>query len=180
MKKQSRSYDQFPNFFTVNISTANAGVPVYTPWNTGYSIKDGFAFIIHKIIYKLTSSVIPDISGVSGNYVAMALATRTDLTADMLRNDGVNEAILDNWFLSLRWNSAIGLAFLEQEWVHDFTNEPGGGRIIAPKPVYAWMCADDGGAGVLVAKGLMQVVYTILKINNEQYRELYEAMNPNA
>jgi hypothetical protein len=66
---------------------------------------------------------------------------------------------------------------METLWVHDFTNEPGGGRIIAPNPLYTYTFGVSIAAVVTVN---FEVVYTTIKINDKLYRELWESMNPTA
>jgi len=176
--KTSRSasrMDQFPNFYRVALLTQVADTEQYTEWVTGYSIKDGYAFIIHKIKYRI-APLTRTLLNANNDQAIMGLVTNNTLTTPTLIA-GISDSILDTCVLYHKEASSVGFRHDEIDIIHDFSNEPGGGRIIAPKPLY--LAISSVGAGNVIG-GDMEIVYTMVKLSAEVYRELYESMNPNA
>lgn len=167
--------DQFGNRYSTSLITAVADTILFTEWNTGFSIKDGYGFILHKIEYLLLPGNQTNINADADN-VSCGLTTRNDLTnADLLA--GIKDSILDNCVIGLKVATAVGQQLWEGKFVHDFTNEPGGGRIVAPRPLY-WAISSVGIGAVIAMQ--VKCWWTMIKLSGEIYRELYESTNPSA
>jgi hypothetical protein len=177
-RRTSRSaarLDVFGNFYRTGVATTVADTPAFLEWITGFSIKDGYAFIIHKIRYRILPGTMTSMNA-EGDGVVLGLTTRSDLTNAQL-TVGIDNAILDTLYYARRQDTAVGFENHQQDFMHDFTNDPGGGRIVAPKPLY--LVASSVGLGATFTS-YIEIVYTMIKLTESAYRELYESMNPNA
>jgi hypothetical protein len=167
--------DVYGNFYRSVAATSVADTPAFNEWITGFSIKDGYAFIIHKIRYRVLPGTITSMNA-EGDSVILGLTTRSDLSNTQL-SVGIDNAILDTMYFGRHQDTAVGFEHREQDHIHDFTNDPGGGRIVAPKPLY--IAASSIGLGATYS-AYMEIIYTMIKLTESAYRELYESMNPNA
>lgn len=172
--KSAARIDQFPNFYRQTFAGSDNAV-TWTEWVTGYSIKDGYAFILHKVKYRFTNGNITSLDA-NADALSAAISTNNSLTLSDMQL-GINSSLLDSCRVFYKVATAVGVALSEFEFIHDFTNEPGGGRIVAPKPLYIGVGAGNLGSTPSCS---MEIVYTMVKLNQEVYRELYESMNPNA
>lgn len=172
--KSATRMDQFPNFYRQTFFGVDNSI-TWTEWVTGYSIKDGYAFVLHKIKYRFAAANIGTLD-VNADSLNAAISANNSLTLSDIAA-GVNPSLLDSCRAFYKVATAVGMALSEFEFIHDFTNEPGGGRIIAPKPLFIGVGASALGQ---VPSCSIEIVYTMVKLNQEVYRELYESMNPNA
>ena len=166
--------DIFPNFYKTVLSIADAALQ-YNTWDTGFSIKDGYGFVIHKMEFWIPGATMTLLNADQDNITTCLVANNT-LTGPQLLA-GTGDSVIDQFNVSNKWASAVGMYTGENKWIHDFTNEPGGGRLVAPKPLYFGSITAGLGAAATVN---VKVVYTMLKLTAEVYRELYESMNPSA
>jgi len=178
MAQRNRSVsrvDEFPNFYKAAIGTSGADTLTFTSWDTGYSIKDGFGFILHRLIVR------PDIASLNllnaaGDRICVALVANNKLAALDVEQQ-ISDSIIAGVVFANKLATAVGENVKDHQFVQDFTSEPGGGRLFAPKPLY-WACY-SAGAGAVIAT-YVTAVYTMIKLTQELYRELYESQNPSA
>lgn len=168
--------DQFGNFFKTTLTTSAADTLTFFEWATGFSIKDGYGFIIHKIEWVVQSAAVTLLNAADDRILA-GLVTNNTWTSGGILEAGINDYVIDNFALSLNHARTAEGQLVELKFVHDFTNEPGGGRLVAPKPLYFAVTSVGAGAALTIYS---KTVYTMIKLSEQFYRELYESMNPSA
>lgn len=167
--------DVFGNFYKTTLVSTVADTLAVFNWDTGFSIKDGYGFVIHKIEAWLKPSDV-SLPNADADRITVALITNNTLTGATIEG-GNNDSILEAITWQLKLATAVGQQFGDYKIIRDFTNEPGGGRLIAPKPLYFAHYSQGCGATLTIN---VKVVYTMLKLTEQMYRELYESMNPSA
>lgn len=177
MKKAAGSVvDRFGNYYKVSVSTSAADTLTFQEWPTGYSIKDGYGFIIHKIKYRVSTVYLAMFTTDLDYLIAGVCTNNLALTAALLR-PGVSDSIIDTLVISKRLLTDVGFVYTDEDHIHDFTNEPGGGKLVAPKPLY--LVVHSFGLSQVIAVQF-DITYTMVKLSEPLYRELYESMNPSA
>lgn len=159
--------DQFANFFVISVTESAANTLTFKKLETGISLFEKVAWILHRVEY-----LVPDdatyFNG-TGDNLSFGLSTTDQLTTAAI----TNAAIVDwNQIKRTDWGTAASMWLDRQPYVRDFMDLPGGGLILPPNPVYAWL----KGSGLASAADLtVRGYYTNLQLTPDQYWELVES-----
>ncbi|GAI82269.1 unnamed protein product, partial [marine sediment metagenome] len=159
--------DKYANVLTEKITMSAANTLTFQEVNIGLSLFDKAGILISRIEYQPTGGTIADLE-TTGDLIGMAVAT-----SDNIANLGVDQAAVVTYKSLIRLDlgtAAAGWIF-ELPLVQDFSQLPGGGILITPKPWYIAM--ESGG---LAAAGICTVrfFFTVVKLTAEMYFELLE------
>jgi len=166
--------DEFGNFYRQTI-TGGSDAVAFAQWQTGYSIADLICFVIHKIRWRPNPTAV-GYPNAQSDRMTFALTSREDLSGLDLEA-AVQDSVLASGSRQLILASAVGQALVDPDITVDFTNEPGGGRLIAPRPLF-FASYGQGLGGALVYN--VEICYTMVSVTDALYRELWQSMNPSA
>lgn len=161
--------DSYANMATIVVQESAANTLTYKKLETGFSLFDKQAWIIHRIEYVMdekfnsTADTLDIALCCANTRTTIAdLATFTDPTildkVKMIRTDiGV---------------AASGFYYTQPQIVKDFTNLPGGGLICPPTPMYG---AAQGTGLSAASSSIIRFFFTVVELSAEQYWELVES-----
>lgn len=161
--------DVYSNLILTTFNMSAADTLTFQEIDLGISLFENIGLLIEKIEY------IPSVE-TKTLLVAAADRIRFGLTND----NGISSISADDRriidFMELGVGGIVGAvvsSFLEvKPYVHDFTMLGGGGLIVAPRPLYAWMMTDGLGA---VMGLVMRLYFRVLRLSSNEYIELLEA-----
>ena len=162
----AKKTDLFANKFygTVTESAANTLTFAEIPTNVDVFAKK--AWVLHKLEWYQPPADRGLIVN-SDDAIRLALCSSNKLPALALGDAGV----IDLFELNAIPYSAIGTPIYNQPHLRDFSSLPGGGLIIAPRPLYI---AVQGVSIAQVAHGAVRGYFTAVDLNADEYLELVD------
>lgn len=158
--------DKYANKFYGTVSEAVAGTLAFAEIPTNVSVFDKVAWVIHRLEWYLDPTELFKLVN-TGDYIRMGLCSTNSLAALSLADSGV----IDMMDLSIHILTAVGFADVPMPISRDFSNLPGGGLIVAPRPLYLAVQGISLASVVTVkARGF----FTVLDLNAEDYLELVD------
>lgn len=157
--------DKFCNTAYALVVQSGANTLTYQEIQTGMSVFEKVAWIIHAIEYHIPHSARALIIDAS-DYIDMALTvsnTPTLISPSMASVIDTLQLVAGATANRIDWYSPI---------VHDFSNWPGGGLIVPGKPLYAAVDADSLASAAQVD---FRIRFTYRPLKAEEYWELVEA-----
>lgn len=162
--------DLYTNVAFQRLTMSAANTLTFQQIQFGVGIFQGVALILNRIGYVLSPATIREIAAVT-DYIAFGLVSSNRLTGVNLARD---PAVISS--ISLIGVSAAPPTSLVQMpiWA-DFTNLPGGGRLVAANPLYLAM----EGAG-MAAAGVIDVEldFQFVQLSDAEYLELIQSQYP--
>jgi hypothetical protein len=160
--------DQFANIAHIQVTESAANTLTYKKLETGISLFEKVAWIIHRVAYYLDGGDFANFGG-NGDYLEMGISTSDAPTAPSF-----DEASFVDIYRMIR--NDFGTAGTGTLWpspfIRDFTNLPGMGLIVPPNPIYLWVKGTAMSAECVVDARLF---YTAKTLRAEEYWELVEA-----
>lgn len=158
--------DSFANRIYATAIESVAGTLAFTEINTNTSVFDKQAFVLHRLEYYPRTEDI-------NLMVSNADSIEYGLTAsnNMTSLDMSNPAVIDMHRIGCWFSTAVGHEALTQPFSRDFTGLPGGGLIIAPRPLYL---AIQGISLAAVVQVKLRAYFTILEMSAEEYLDLVD------
>lgn len=161
MAKVTRSLDKFSNKLYASVTMSAANTLTFAEIETGIEAFSKQAWIIHKLDY-FFSNAIGNLLLASDDYIEIALTSNNQMTALNLNNAGVVDKFQVNGTHTT----------YESPFTRDFTTLPGGGLIIAPRPLYLAMnSASIASAGSAQVRGYFTV---IPEMSPDEYLDLVD------
>jgi len=159
--------DKYANLAALYVLQDVANTVKYTSFNFPFSVMDRIGLIVSRIEYQPTALQQLDASADTievGVSVANNLADPYDVT---------DARLVDYQTMIRRQDAAPTSSYLERlPIIKDFSTLPGGGLLIAPNPLYAFV--HTGGAGAVM--GLrVRFWYTWMVMAAEDYWQLVES-----
>jgi len=160
--------DKFPNVATIQVVESAANTLTFKKLETGISLFEKVAWIIHRIEYLVTAGTFTGMAS-TGDLIEFGL-TATDQMASL---SVVNAAMIDYQMrLRFDWGANPDVEMMELPWVIDLSTLPMGGIIVPPNPLYLGVKGTGMGvAATLTAK----FFYTTYVLAADDYWELVEA-----
>ena len=159
--------DKYANILTEPITMSAANTLTFAEVNIGLSLFDKAGILISRIEYQPSGGTIADLE-VTADLIGMAVTTSNSLV-----NLGVAQQAVVTYKSLIRLDLGVAASgvIVELPLTQDFSQLPGGGILITPKPWYIAM--ESAG---LAAAGTMTVrfFFTVVKLTAEMYFELLE------
>lgn len=167
MAKQGAG-DLFANQAVITCTESAANTLTFKKLETGISLFEKLAWIIHRIDYYISNRLAAEFNG-DGDSLAFALTTTDQLTSLALSN----AAVLD-WMEWMRadYGTAAAMVPAVSPITKDFASLPGGGLIVPPNPLYLGV----KGTGLVAADTVtVKFYYTNRALSPDEYWELVES-----
>lgn len=159
--------DTFANIAAMQISESSAGTIKYSKFDFPISMMDKVALIISRIEYWTMTRTAFD---TSGDYMVAGLSTSQSLSSSL---DVLDPQIV-TFFKLTRLDigtAASGMVF-EEPGIQDYSNLPGGGLLVPPNPLYAYVVG-NGCSGTVTAR--IRLYYTMKELSIDEYWQLVES-----
>lgn len=161
--------DKYANKATVNVIESAANTLTFNQLQTGVSVFEKMAFVVHEIRYEFSISAVNLIIGM-GDSLTAAIVRSSQLT-----QLGMGQPeVLDKYAIYCTTHGAPASALHSNPAIgkQDFTGFPGGGLLIPGAPIYAAVegtgLADPGDCTITF-------YFTTLTLKADEYWELVEA-----
>jgi hypothetical protein len=146
-----------------------ANTLTYKKLETGFSLFDKQAWIIHRIEY-----VLDERFNSTADTLDVALCSANTRASIADNGAFTDPAILDKvkWIRTDLGAAATGILYTQPQIVKDFTNLPGGGLIVPPTPIYG---AAQGTGLAAATTNIIRFFYTVIELSTDQFWELVES-----
>jgi len=158
--------DNYANKMYGTVTEAVAGTLKFAEINTNVSVFDKAAFVLHRLEWFITLADLEKIAG-TGDGIYAALTSSQNISSLGLDNP----AVIDLFQLTGDWATTVGFQIFEQPFIRDFSNLPGGGLIIAPRPLFV---AVQGVSLASAISAKLRAYFTIKQLSAEEYLELVD------
>lgn len=162
-----KAMDAYANYAAVMVTESAPSTLTTAKFAFPFSIMDKMALLISRIEYWIGDMGVLNSSGDS---LVIGLAAASTL---VVANNQADPTIID----SMSYNrfdigtAASGL-FFSNPFVKDFSDLPGGGLLVAPNPLYAFIKA--GGTST-AANAWVKLFYTYMTLADADYWQLVES-----
>ena len=167
MAERKGKIDTYANIAAIFIAETVAGTPAYAKFAFPFSIMDKMALLISRVEYWYGS--IGQLN-TSGDTLYAGLSTSSSVVDLTNQSDPV---IVDSTrLLRVDLGAAASGTIVQQPYVKDFSNLPGGGILVAPAPLYAFVNAVGAGG---VVSCWVRLYYTYMELSTDDYWQLVES-----
>ncbi len=160
--------DNFVNKAYAKVTESAANTLTFQEIQTGLAMFEKVAWVIHRIQWFLGNVLITELLATSDRIV-MALCGNNKMTSLDLADQAVYDLCSVRTYVS--GTPATGYIFVNP-FIRDFSNLPGGGIIIPPRPLYVG-AKGDGLTSASIIEARIEFTYKQLK--GDEYWELVEA-----
>lgn len=160
------SMDVFANKAYATVTESGANTLTFSEIQTNVSVFEKMAWIIHRIEWYLsyaTQALLID----AADTLQLALTASQSISSLALNSPSVIDLYEQYKFLA----TAVGYHFSEMPIIRDFTALPGGGLIVAPRPLYI---AAKGTGLASAATGSCRFYFTVKQLKADEYLELVD------
>lgn len=163
----AKMQDQFCSILHEEVTMSATDTITFQEINIGLNLFDKVGLILHKIAYAPVHGSLNQLVA-AADELNMALCTDDQLTG--LAFDQVE--VIDNFMLQPKDIGTVAeLLVYEKPFFHDFSTMPGGGIIVAPKPLYLGM---NTTGFTSAGQGKIRLYFTIRKLADADYLELLQ------
>jgi len=171
MAGKKGSADTFANMATITVTESAANTLTFKKLETGASLMDKIAWIVHRIEYYFTP--LATVFDTTGDNLVMGISTTNVRTTNLTTEAYTDPSNID---LIKIFRQDIGTAasgaIVNIPIVRDFASLPSGGLIMPPAPLYGFA----QGSGLAAAATIIaKVWFTTLELNTDEYWQLVEA-----
>ena len=161
--------DSFANLATIQVTETAANTLTYRKLDTGFSLFEKVAWIIHRIEY-----VIDERFNGTGDTMDVALMTANTRTTIADNATFTDASVIDKikWVRTDIGVAATGLYYVQPQIVKDFTNLPGGGLIVPPTSIYA---GAQGTGCASAGTNTVRFFFTVKELQEAEYWQLVES-----
>lgn len=160
--------DQFANLAIAKVVESAANTLTFAKLDTGLSFNEKVAWVISRIEY--------DPSGVGcANFADEADAVEYGLSvyAGFTTPSPLEITAIDyNMLIYSEVGAPTSFQFRHYPLLKDFSSMPGGGIIVPPVPLYAWVKGSGLASAVTI---YARIFYTVMSLSADQYWQLVEA-----
>lgn len=160
------SKDQYANKFYGTVTESGATTLTFSEIPTNVDVFSKQAWILHRLDWYLPAASLDLIVG-NLDEVRLALTSSDKITS----LDPSNPAVIDTFVIGGHFATSVGFAYRDNPMIRDFSNLPGGGLIIAPRPLFI------GILGVSIASaatGSVRGYFTQRTLSADEYLELVD------
>lgn len=163
----TKKMDSFANIASVAVNEAVANAGGFTKFAFPFSIMDKMGLLIQRIEYTFGS--LDSFNGVN-DIEYMGLSVSGSLVDFSDQRDPL---VVDNSHIRrLDLGAAATGLMLNLPIIKDFTNLTGGGLLVAPNPLYAYVKGVGLAGG---GSGFVKVFYTYMELGTDEYWQLVES-----
>lgn len=154
---------------TIICAESAANTLTYKRLETGFSLFEKQAWIIHRIEY-----ILDERFNSTGDTLDVAMMTANTRVSIADNATFVDPTVVDKikYIRSDVGTAATGFYYTQPQIVKDFTNLPGGGLIVPPTPLYG-ACQGTGLAAA--STSIIRFFFTVVELATDQYWELVES-----
>lgn len=163
MAKQT---DKFANKFYGRVVESAANTLTFAEIQTNVDVFSKKAWILHKLEWFFGSTERSKLDA-TDDVITAALTSSNQLSSLSLDNAGV----IDLFEISVDFGTAVGFEQFISPIARDFTPLPGGGLIIAPRPLYLAVKGTSLANALTVA---VRGYFTALDLTADDYLELVD------
>lgn len=159
--------DLYTNFAFGSVTASAANVLTFAQIISGVSIHEKVAWIIHRVEYYFSALTIADMDN-TADLLQVALTG-----SDSLASLEVDEArIYDKLdYLTRHDGTAASAQYIEQPFIHDYSQMPGGGLLIPPHPLF---CAIVSTGFTIAVVAVARIYFTYKSLTSEEFWELVQ------
>ena len=161
-----KSTDKFANKFYGTATETGAATLTFSEIKTSVDVFSKQAWILHRLEWYISAADIEKLVA-AGDYIEAALTATDKISALGLGDAGV----IDLFQLQNHFATAVGYTVHQKPFIRDFTGMPGGGLIIAPRPLYV---AVKGTSLASAVSALCRGYFTNLAMSADEYLELVD------
>jgi len=162
----AKKTDAFANKFYGEATETAANTLTFAEIQTNVDVFAKKAWVLHKLEWYLGPGAINAIDA-ADDVLQAALVSSNKMSALALDDAGV----IDLFELGQLFNTAVGAELTLMPLARDFTSLPGGGLIIAPRPLYVAVKGTSLAAAQSVA---VRGYFTAVDLNADEYLELVD------
>lgn len=160
--------DTYANKFFGTVTESAANTLTFSEIQTNVNIFDKVAWILHRMEWFLGEATGIGLLVANGDRIACAL-TSSDKITDL---DLDNPSVVDLYKVErVDYGAAANMHRWEMPIIRDFTNLPGGGIIIAPRPLYV---AAEGASLAAASTVSVRGYFTQKQLTPDEYLELID------
>lgn len=163
----TKKTDTFANIAAVRVQESAANTPTTSKFQFPFSIMDKMALIISRIEYWWSSSSVFDTTGDACTFGLVTASSPSDAS------NQADPTVIDSMVIQRRdLGTAASGFYFTMPFIKDFSSLPGGGILVAPAPLYAYIGASGASsAGTCWVK----LFYTYIELSTDEYWQLVES-----
>lgn len=168
MPARSTRQDKYSNILDLNITMSAADTLTFEEIDIGLTLFDKVGLLMARWEFEVSAATSNELQA-SADELDIAITQSNQITALSLDQN----AIVDK--IKLKGHSSgapATLLVLEQPWKKDYTGLPGGGILVAPRPLYIGMNTSGFAAAGYAA---IRFYFTIVSLKDAEYFELLES-----
>lgn len=163
--------DAFANMATITVTESAANTLTFKKLETGASLMDKIAWIVHRIEYYYTP--LATVFDTTGDNLAMGISTTNTRTTNLTTEAYTDPSNID---LVKVFRQDVGTAasggLVTIPYIRDFSALPSGGLIMPPAPLYGFA---QGSGLASAATIIVKCWFTTLELSTDEYWQLVEA-----
>lgn len=164
----AKQQDKFTNILHERVTMSAANTLTFSEIDVGLNIFDKVGLIIQRIEYVPEDNIFDTEMTADGDKINFGICADSGITTL-----NVNErAVIDTHSEYYILETAVGFRYVTIPIVHNFSQLPGGGILVSPRPLY--LAATSGGFANPVVVD-MRMYFTVMKMTPESYFELLES-----
>lgn len=159
--------DKFANILNFSVTLSAANTLTFEEINIGLNLFDKVGLLVHRVKFGISS--IEDQLNEDNDAWQAGLTT-----SDQLSGLGLDQqAVIDMFSQTCHeYGTAGNMLVLDQTYQVDYSGFPGGGLLIAPKPLYLGLTT-VGYSSAATMNG--RLFFTVMKMSPSDYFELLES-----
>jgi len=159
--------DRFANKFYGTVVESAANTLTFKEIQTNVDTFSKRAWVLHRLEWYIPAAQIDKLTA-SGDFLDCALVSSDKLAALSLASAGV----IDLFTLAAApVYTGVGFTTQQMPFIRDFSEMPGGGLIIAPRPLYLAVKGTSLASALTVE---LRGFFTNLELNADEYLELVD------
>jgi len=166
---KTKTKDLFSNIAYAAVTMSALNTLTFSEINTGVSVHEKIAWIISRISWYPSQASIEACSA-SQDFLLMSLVSnnKVDDIADLS-----DPAVIDHMrIFPIPTGAAANLLMMTMPFTRDFSDLPGGGLIITPKPLY--VAAESIGLAI-VGVVACRIYYTVRELTTDEFWDVVQA-----
>lgn len=159
--------DKYANKVYGAVTESGANTLTFAEIKTNVDVFSKAAWVLHRLEYFLRAA---DLDLIVGNLdtIMLALTSSDKLTTI----DQSTAGVIDLFELGGHFATSVGFAYRDNPVIRDFSGLPGGGIIIAPRPLY--VAVKGTSLASAVGPVTLRGYFTQLQLNADEYLELVD------
>jgi hypothetical protein len=166
MATAKKTTDEFPNIVYVGVTESAANTLTFQQIQTGYGSLQKTGWVVHRIEYYLTQTTIQLLLN-TDDLLQLALCT-SNLASSLTLQDA---SMIDLLEIGVSIYSSVGVVFSEKPMIRNFSDLPGGGRLVLPYPLFLAVKGTSVAAAMVAAA---RIFFTERELGDSEWMELVQ------